>query len=262
MSASPTVSAATEPGSPAAVSAECVGKIYGKQQVLSGVSFQVRKGEIFAFLGPNGAGKTTLMKIIVGLAKPTFGKVKIFGHDCLLEKQAVKKLIAFVPQENNLEREFTVEQALVTYGRIYGVRGLNSRLEEVMEEFRLHDMRKKDINHLSGGMARRVLIARAMLTKPQLLLMDEPTVGLDPDIRWDMWNMISALAGRGCTIILTTHYMEEAERLCGRVALLRQGELLTADTPAEIVKRAAGSASGHNISLETAFIRLLGGASQ
>lgn len=202
------------------------------------------------------------MKIIVGLAKPTFGKVKIFGHDCLLEKQAVKKLLAFVPQENNLEREFTVEQALVTYGRIYGVRGLNRRLEEVMDEFRLSDIRKKDINRLSGGMARRVLIARAMLTKPHILLMDEPTVGLDPDIRRDMWNMIMALAGRGCTTILTTHYMEEAERLCDRVALLRRGELLTADTPAGIVKRAADSATGRDVSLETAFISLLGGVCQ
>lgn len=237
-----------------------ISKSYGSRRVLDNVSLEVERGEIFALLGPNGAGKTTLMKIILGLTRPSAGEMNILGYDGFSETNMVRRLLAFVPQNNNLEKEFTIEQALKTYGRIYGVEDIERRLEQVLNEFRLQDIRGKKIDHLSGGMARRALIARAFLISPEILLMDEPTVGLDPDIRRDIWEIVTRLSRKGCTVFLTTHYMEEAEKLCGRVALLRQGELLATDTTAEIVKK-AGVSAGQRPSLETAFIRLLGSES-
>lgn len=234
------------------------GKTYGKHQVLQDISFRVNKGEIFGLLGPNGAGKSTLMKIITGLTKPDSGQISILGYDAIKERSEIKPLISFVPQINNLEKELTVSQALRIYGQIFGIKNIKTRLEEILDEFKLHDFKDKEIQHLSGGMSRRVLIARAILTKPKFLLLDEPTVGLDPDIRWDIWDIILNLAKSGTTIFLSTHYMDEAQKLCQRVALLRLGILVDVDTPDNIIKKVKIT-DGQTASLETAFIKLLGG---
>ncbi|HMM19324.1 MAG TPA: ABC transporter ATP-binding protein [Selenomonadales bacterium] len=236
-----------------------LGKAYGRQQVLSGISLAVAKGEIFGLLGPNGAGKTTLMKLIAGLSRPDSGRLAIFGRDGGGERAGIKQLIALVAQESNLEREFTVREALLTYARLFGIADPARRVEEVSRQFDLYGLRDKKVAVLSGGMARRLLIARALLPEPRLLLLDEPTVGLDPDVRQDIWNIVRQLAADSVTIFMTTHYMEEAEQLCHRVALLKDGRVMTVDTPDGIKSLAAAPSAA--MTLESAFLRLIRGES-
>ncbi|CVK19278.1 ABC transporter ATP-binding protein [Sporomusa sphaeroides] len=233
-------------------------KTYDKQEILRGISLTVAQGETFGLLGPNGAGKTTLMKLVAGLSRPDGGQLTIFGRDGGGERQGMKQRIALVAQENNLEREFTVQEALLTYARLYGVAKPRQRVEELVHKFNLTELCRKRVGVLSGGMARRLLIARALLPEPRLLLLDEPTVGLDPDVRQDIWAMIRGLVAAGTTIFMTTHYMEEAEQLCQRVALLKAGQIVAVDTPAGI-KRLADAESGNDqqTTLETAFLRLI-----
>jgi ABC-type multidrug transport system ATPase subunit len=209
-------------------------------------------------LGPNGAGKTTLMKLIAGLSRPDSGQLAIFGQDSARERQAIKPVIALVAQDNNLEREFTVQEALLTYARLYGIVKPRQRVAAIVNEFNLTDMLGKRVAVLSGGMARRLLIARALLPEPRLLLLDEPTVGLDPDVRHTIWALVRRLAAAGTTVFMTTHYMEEAEQLCRRVALLKAGRVVVVDTPAGLkVLAEAGTIAGESPTLETAFLRLI-----
>jgi len=232
-----------------------VTKVYEKQKVLDNLSLTVKAGEVFGLLGPNGAGKTTAMKVIAGLVRPNKGSVQIFGFDMACKSVTVKKLVGLVPQDNNLERELTVEEALRVYGRLFAIPDLKRQVEEKIEEFSLGAVRKKRVGLLSGGMARRVLIARALLPHPQLLLLDEPTVGLDPDVRYEIWEIIRRLAAKGKTVVLTTHYMEEAEQLCHRVAMLRSGRLVLLDTPDGIRNR-MGTTDSAAMALEKVFIQL------
>lgn len=246
------------PGEPdAALYLHRLCKQYRRQQVLKDISLTVGKGEIFGLLGPNGAGKTTLMKLVAGLSRPDSGELRLYGRDASGERTELKHLIALVPQENNLEREFTVQEALLVYARLYGLAKPRQRLERVIEEFNLGEMRGKQVGVLSGGMARRLLIARALLGGPQLLLLDEPTVGLDPDVRQELWVIIRQLAAAGRTVFMTTHYLEEAERLCSRIALLKAGRIVAVDTPAGLTAM-AGAAGGdrREPTLESAFLRL------
>lgn len=241
-----------------ALSLAGVTKRYREHTLLDHICLNVDAGQIFGLLGPNGAGKTTLMKIVAGLVRPTAGAVTIFGIDATQQTQRLRRLVGIVPQDSNLERELTVTEALTVYGRLFGLESLRERVEETIAAFSLQGMRQKRVGRLSGGMMRRVLIARALLPKPQLLLLDEPTVGLDPDVRQEIWQIIQDLAASGKTMLLTTHYMEEAARLCAHIALLKAGRLALVATPEEIQRRYGGDAS-NEAALEALFIQLAKG---
>ncbi len=233
-----------------------VSKQYGKDTVVDQVSLKVGKGEIFGLLGPNGAGKTTLIKMIAGLSRPDAGSLDFFAEGKAVPMLERKRFIGLVPQESNLERELTVEESLLLYARLFAVAYPRRRVEELMEEFNLIDIRNKKVGLLSGGMARRALIARVLLPQPQLLLLDEPTVGLDPDVRQDIWQIVRNLAAAGKTILMTTHYMDEAEVLCHRIALLKSGRVAVTGTP-ETLKALAANKTESQITLETAFLQLI-----
>jgi ABC-type multidrug transport system ATPase subunit len=229
-----------------AVVIEDLRKAYQNKEIIKGLRLKVPRGGIFGLLGPNGAGKTTLMKMIAGLSKPTAGTITIFGSPTVPRSVELKKSVGLIPQDSNLERELCVEEALTVYARLFGIKNIAEKVEETIKRFHLEDMRSKNIRRLSGGMMRRVLIARTLMPNPELLLLDEPTVGLDPDVRHDIWTLIRQLKAEGRTLILTTHYMEEAERLCDYIAILKQGQLAVCDTVdgiKEIIKASEGSAS-------------------
>lgn len=231
-----------------------VTKEYNGHRVVDDLSLAIPSGALFGLLGPNGAGKTTVMKMIAGLTRPSAGNIRLFGHDVADRSPATKKLIGLIPQDNNMERELTVEEVLYVYGRLFNLSALRQRIEQTIDEFSLGDIRHKRVRVLSGGTARRTLIARALLPEPRILLLDEPTVGLDPDIRQDIWQMVAHLVDTGITVVLTTHYMEEADKLCTQVAMLRGGRLALLDTPDGIKERLGLQNSAE--ALETAFIRL------
>lgn len=210
-------------------------KSYGKIQAVDGVSFAIGKGEIFGLLGPNGAGKSTLIRIMTGLAHADGGRAAIGGHDVSSKSFQIKSMIGVVPQENNLDRELTVEENLVIYGKLYRVGDLQQRILNVLGDVELLDSRDAVVNGLSGGMKRRLMIARALLTDPEVLFLDEPSIGLDPQIRRQMWQIVRKIAREERTIFLTTHYIEEAELLCDRIGILRKGKLMALDTPPELM---------------------------
>lgn len=255
MSACPTTFAtAGEPDS--AIRAENIFKAYQSRSVINGLSLEVNSGEVFGLVGPNGAGKTTLMKMIAGLSRPSAGQISVFGYDGLTERQHIRKLLGWVPQDNNLERELTVRESLLWYARLHGVREAARQVDEGIRRFDLAEMADQKVSLLSGGMARRMLIVRAILPSPRLLLLDEPTVGLDPDVRQEIWECIRVLAAEGTTIFLTTHYMDEADQLCDRLALLQDGKILVTGTP-ECLKQAAEEQENTAFTLEAAFLRLV-----
>lgn len=235
-----------------AIEARGIKKIYKGATVLQPLDLSIPAGGVFGLLGPNGAGKTTLMKIIAGLVKPEEGELFIFGQNAAERTTTLKRLVGLVPQDNNLEREFTVREALTMYGRLFGVEALPETVEATVARFELEDMQYKTIRSLSGGMMRRVLIARSLMPNPELLLLDEPTVGLDPDVRQGIWDIISSLSAEGKTIIFTTHYMEEAVKLCDRIAIFREGSLVVSETKEKLQQRIGNGADD----LEKLFIRL------
>ncbi|MBP2630481.1 MAG: yadG [Firmicutes bacterium] len=233
-------------------------KTYQRKTVLHGVSFSVQAGEVIGLLGSNGAGKTTLMKTIAGLSLPDAGTVKIFGMDGRKQRSEIKRIVGFVPQENNMERELNIKECLMIYARLFQVKNPGQCVAAIIKQFTMNTWETSKVEHLSGGMARRALIARAMIPKPEILLLDEPSVGLDPDMRQEVWQAIAQLKAAGKTIVITTHYMEEAERLCDRIALLKEGRLLCMDTT-ENIKYMAQQANQlkENITLEKAFLHLI-----
>jgi ABC-2 type transport system ATP-binding protein len=231
-----------------------VTKEYNGHRVVNDLSLAVPAGALFGLLGPNGAGKTTVMKMMAGLTRPTAGTIRLFGRDVADRSPVTKQWIGLVPQDNNMERELTVEEVLYVYGRLFNLPGLRQKIEQTIDAFSLGDIRHKKVGVLSGGTARRTLIARALLPEPRILLLDEPTVGLDPDVRQDIWRRVEQLVDTGITVVLTTHYMEEADKLCTQVAMLRNGCLAILDTPDGIRKR-LGLQNGAE-ALEAAFIRL------
>lgn len=234
-----------------------VSKKIKNKDILKNVSFSIDEGEILGLLGPNGAGKTTLMKIISGLSLPSSGGVRILGTDAVQYRNKVKDLIGFVMQDNNMEREFTVKEALLSYARLYRVKNAEAVVDETIARFDMREWQNRRIDKLSGGMARKAMIARALLAGPKLLLLDEPSVGLDPDVRLDIWREITKLRNQGISVIITTHYMEEAEALCDRIAILKQGELLAVDTAANL-KHIMAKGDGEHLTLEKAFLRFIG----
>ncbi len=197
-----------------------------------GISLQAFPGEVLGILGPNGAGKTTLVKQITTELLPTSGRVRVFGHDVALEAPAVKALLGVVPQEASPFEYLTVRQHLVIFAKLRGLHPRRARIraEELIAELQLRDHRDMPVDKFSGGLRRRVLLGLAALAQPPLMVLDEPTTGLDPRSRRDIWSMVERYKQMGATVILTTHYMDEAEALCDRVEIIQQGSLLAMDT--------------------------------
>lgn len=219
------------------IEVENLTKSYENRKVVDGISFFVNKGEIFGLIGPNGAGKTTTVKILTTLVKPDSGKVLISGFNLLTQAQKIKKIIGVVPQENNLDKDLTVYENLLIYGLLHKVENLKKRIEEVLKLVDLWERRDALVSSLSGGMQRRLVIARSFLPDPPILFLDEPTAGLDPQIRKFIWEIIRKNKAKGKTIILTTHYIEEAETLCDRVGIIHKGRLIALGTPAELKEK-------------------------
>ena len=221
------------------------------KKILEDVTLDVESGTVMGLLGPNGAGKTTLIRLVAGLARPDAGTIHVCGEDAAKRSVRFRRLIGLVPQENTLESELTVGESLLAYARLYGINDAKEMVHQTAERYHLSDFLNKRPEEISGGMKRRAVIARAAMTDPAVLLLDEPSAGLDPDLRHEVWALIRKLRDAGKTLLLTTHYMEEAERLCGRIAFLRAGRLRALDT-ADGIRAAAGDAKD----LEQAFLRL------
>lgn len=214
-------------------------KGYGKKQALQDVTFSLRAGSSFGFLGPNGAGKSTTMKILTGIVKADSGQVKLFGRDITNDTGAVAEYIGYVPQEITLYEKMSAYDNLEFFGQAYGVRGneLKRRIHDALERTGLGDRAKDEIKTFSGGMKRRINIAAALLHRPKLLILDEPTVGIDPQSRNHIFEMIRELNGEGVTIIYSTHYMEEVEVLCDEIAIMDQGTIKASGPLGELLER-------------------------
>jgi ABC-2 type transport system ATP-binding protein len=214
-------------------------KEYKTTKALRGIDLKVKSGELFAFLGPNGAGKTTTIRILTGLTRLTAGKAMLNGHDVDKESLAAKKQYGLVPQHINLDSELTVSENLLVHGWLHHMprRRARQRIDHLLNYIDLRDKRRAFIKHLSGGMKRRVMIARALMHSPQILFLDEPSVGLDANIRRRIWALIKKIQQEGVTIFLTTHYIEEAEFLADRVAFIDQGKIVALDTPQNLMAR-------------------------
>jgi len=209
----------------------------GGTTALAGVDLTIRKGEIFALLGPNGAGKTTLIGAVCGLVRPSGGTIHAFGQDVSRHWRDVRRRIGLVPQELSFDMFAQVERSVAFSRGMFGYPPSRARIEEVLRSLSLWDKRKAKIRELSGGMKRRVMIAKALAHEPELLFLDEPTAGVDVELRRDMWRQIDELRSRGVTIILTTHYIEEAEEMADRVGVIDKGRILLVDDKAAIMAR-------------------------
>ncbi len=212
-------------------------KSYGSFEAVKGVDFEVHRGECFGFLGPNGAGKTTTMKMIYAAAVPTDGELKVAGLDVRSAEREVKRRIGVVPQENNLDEDLKVKENLLVYGRYFDLprKLVRRRAEELLEFVQLSDKAGAKVEELSGGMKRRLLIARALINDPDLVVLDEPTTGLDPQARHLVWDKLRQLAGEGKTLVLTTHYMDEAAQLCDRLCIMESGRIIAEDAPRALI---------------------------
>lgn len=209
-------------------------------EALKGVDLNIKKGEFFGLLGPNGAGKSTTIHCITGLAIPTGGEIKVFGHDAVKDYQTARQAIGLSPQEvMSLDWFLNVEQTLDYHGGYYGMpkRQRQHRAKELLKAFSLEDKRKMSVRGLSGGMKRRLIIARALMHKPKMLILDEPTAGIDTELRLELWHYMKRVNKEGTTILLTTHYIEEAEQLAKRIALINHGEIVDTGTVAELLKK-------------------------
>ncbi|NJE47738.1 ATP-binding cassette domain-containing protein [Thermococcus sp. GR7] len=214
-------------------------KKYGDFEAVKGISFNVKRGEIFAFLGPNGAGKTTTVHVLTTLLKPTAGNAIVAGHDVVKESIEVRKKIGIVFQDPSLDRELTAYENMFIHGRIYGLSGneLKEKIETLLKFVELWDFKDRPVKFFSGGMQRRLEIARSLLHEPEVLFLDEPTIGLDPQTRAHIWEYIKAMKEEhNMTIFLTTHYMDEAEQLADRIAIMDHGKIIAEGTAEELKK--------------------------
>ncbi len=206
---------------------------------VDGIDFEVRRGEVFGFLGPNGAGKTSTMRMISCVSPSTGGELSVLHLDPRTDGPAIRSRIGVVPQEDNLDTELSVWDNFIVYGRYFGLprRVLRERAQELLEFARLTDRRDDRVDPLSGGMKRRLTIARSLINDPDLVLLDEPTTGLDPQARHLLWDRLYGLKRRGVTLIITTHYMDEAEQLCDRLVVMDQGRIVDEGSPRELIHR-------------------------
>lgn len=219
--------------------AENLTKRFGELVAVNGVSFGVREGEMFGFLGPNGAGKTTTMRMIQCVSPKDSGSLLVAEMDVGTKPREIKQILGVSPQEENLDPDFTVIENLTIYSRYFGIskREAENRSNKWLDFFQLQGKKDTLIDKLSGGMKRRVLLARAMLNEPRILILDEPTVGLDPQARHLIWDLLRQLRSKGITILLTTHYMEEAAQLCDRLVIMDNGKILAEGKPKELVEK-------------------------
>jgi len=217
-----------------------VTKRYGSLSALAGVSLTVAPGEFFGLLGPNGAGKTTLISILAGLTRATTGAARIMGHDVTGAYREARRALGVVPQELVFDPFFTVREALTIQSGYFGLRDNRAWIDEVIENLDLGDKADVNMRALSGGMKRRVLVAQALVHKPPVIVLDEPTAGVDVELRQALWRFIRRLNRDGHTIVLTTHYLEEAEALCGRVAMLKQGRIVALDRTENLLRLHSG----------------------
>jgi ABC-2 type transport system ATP-binding protein len=212
----------------------------GSFQALKGVSFNIDVGEFFGLLGPNGAGKTSLISVLAGLSRATSGSVQVMGHDVVSSYAAARKCLGIVPQELVFDPFFSVRETLRIQSGYFGVKNNDAWIDELLAELGLADKANANMRQLSGGMKRRVLVAQALVHRPPVIVLDEPTAGVDVELRQTLWRFISRLNREGHTVLLTTHYLEEAEALCGRIGMLKLGELVALDKTAALL---AGRAS-------------------
>jgi ABC-2 type transport system ATP-binding protein len=216
---------------------EKVHKVYANgTQALKGLSFSVEPGEFFALLGPNGSGKTTLINILAGPTKITSGTLKVNGLDIHKHRQETKFLLGVVPQEISFDSFFSVNEVLKLQSGYYGIRNNQKYIDEILEKLSLQDKKHTNTRALSGGMKRRLLVAKALVHKPKVLILDEPTAGVDVELRHNLWHYMRQLNKEGLTILLTTHYLEEAESLCKRAAIINKGELVALEKTKDLIK--------------------------
>jgi lipooligosaccharide transport system ATP-binding protein len=232
----------TDSAEDAAVLARGLKKSYGGRVAVDGIDFEVRPGVCFGFLGPNGAGKTTTMKMIYGLVAVEGGELRVLGLDARRQRRQIKSRIGVVPQETNLDGDLTIRDNLIFQGRYFGIesRRARERADELLEFALLSERAEERVQALSGGMKRRLLVARALVNEPELIVLDEPTTGLDPQARLAVWRALDRLRRRGVTLLLTTHYMEEAARLCDRLLIMDDGRIVTEGEPRRLVDQHVG----------------------
>jgi len=228
-------------------------KAYGALTAVNAIDCQIQQGECFGFLGPNGAGKTTVMKIIYCFMPPTSGEVLVFGMNVTENPSAIKARVGVMPQEDNLDPDLTVFENLIVYARYFDIKKQDAanRAGELLSFVDLKEKTNVKIEQLSGGMKRRLMLARSLVNNPELLILDEPTTGLDPHSRRSVWEKLNHLKANNTTLILTTHYMEEAEVLCDRVAIMDMGKIVTIESPQKLM-------SIHGGNLEEVYLKLTG----
>lgn len=223
-----------------AIELKAVRKRYRNLQALKGVSFTVERGEFFGLLGPNGAGKTTLISILAGLNRADSGSVSVLGHDVVSDYRLARRMLGVVPQELVFDPFFTVRETLRLQSGYFGLTRNDDWIDEIMANLDLTNKADANMRQLSGGMKRRVLVAQALVHRPPVIVLDEPTAGVDVELRQTLWKFISRLNREGHTIILTTHYLEEAEALCNRIAMLKFGEVVALDRTSNLLSQFAG----------------------
>ena len=228
---------------PIAISVENLTKTYGSVTALDGISFDVQPGTVLGLLGPNGSGKTTTVSLLSTLQRPTAGSARVAGHDVVADAAKVRELISLTGQYASMDDSLTAAENLSVFGRLTGLRGaaLKSRIDDLVEQFDLVDVRTRRVGALSGGMRRRVDIASALITRPEVLFLDEPTTGLDPRSRAAVWDTVAGLRSEGITVLLTTQYLEEADRLADDIVMLNGGQIVASGTPGTL-KQQAGAA--------------------
>jgi len=214
-------------------------KSYGDQVVVDGLDLSIRRGECFGLLGPNGAGKTTTLRLMLGLIAPDSGELQLLDHAVPEQARAARVRVGVVPQIDNLDPDFTVAENLLVYGRYFGISDatINARMPELLEFANLTNKRDAKVPTLSGGMKRRLTLARALVNDPDVIFLDEPTTGLDPQARHLIWQRLRELTARGKTLLLTTHFMDEAERLCHRLAVMDNGRIISTGSPRELIEQ-------------------------
>jgi ABC-2 type transport system ATP-binding protein len=222
-----------------AIAIDGLSKRYGDFSAVDGLTLRVEEGAFFGLLGPNGAGKTTTINAIVGLAKITHGSIKLFGHDVVHDWRAARTTVGLAPQEYNFDRYLSIRDILIFQAGYYGQSGpaVRKRADDLLERFNLTSKAKDVYTKLSGGMKRRLTLARALIHQPRLLILDEPTAGVDVELRLELWDFLRELNRGGMTIVLTTHYLEEAETLCNRIGIIETGKLVALEETATLVEK-------------------------
>jgi len=225
------------------IRAERLTKRFEDLVAVDDIAFTVREGECFGFLGPNGAGKTTTMRMIQCVSPLTSGRLEVAGMDVTKEERKIKEILGVAPQETNLDQDLTVRDNLIMFSSYFDIPKAEAerRSDELLAFFQLEVKRDTDIDKLSGGMKRRLLLARALINRPRILILDEPTVGLDPQARHLIWEQLMRLRSQGSTIVLTTHYMDEAERLCDRLVIMNDGKILAEGKPSDLIRKHVGA---------------------